>query len=142
MFNILRSTKNLCHRGGITTTAIRTAAGYGPMYEASVKLVGKVVQEPYIIETASGVKMAKIRLSTTTYQSPERPEMTSYHNVVTFFQRFVKMAETIQIGDRVVVIGNIQNRIVTDRNNPEKRLKLCQIQPDHLSVVNEPATEG
>lgn len=73
-------------------------------------LCGRVTKLPEIQSTQSGKKVAKISLATNKYMGKDKPEKTTYHNLVAW-NAYAEIAEKyIVVGHEIIVEGYVDNR--------------------------------
>ena len=75
-----------------------------------VIMVGRLTRDPEVHETASGGRLANIRLVTSEYRKGQRQEDVQYHSVVAFGRLGEICADYLRKGRLVYIEGKLRSR--------------------------------
>lgn len=84
----------------------------------TVTLIGNVGRAPEVRKTKSGTAVATLSVATT-YLDQSKQEQTDWHNVVVWGEAAEEMS-AINVGDRVIVVGQSRTRTWTDQSGQKR----------------------
>ena len=75
-----------------------------------VFLIGRVTKDPEVLSTQSGKKVAKISLATNQFMGKDKPQKTTFHNLVAWGIWADVAEKYVKKGQEIMIEGNIDNR--------------------------------
>lgn len=107
------------------------------MPDSLTTITGNVTRDPEMKYTSSGQARAVIGVAVNrrwqNRQTNEWEEQVSFFNVVCWRELAENVAESLHKGDRVVVVGRLEQRSYTPEGSDEKR-SVVEIVADEVSV--------
>src|SRR5579864_7550712 len=106
-----------------------------------IVLVGRLVADPELRQTQSGVPVTSFRIAVDRPKSRDGERQTDFFGVSIWRQRAERAAEFLQKGRLVLIAGRIQIREYTDRDN-NKRTEVDVVADDFQMLDSRRAGEG
>lgn len=107
-----------------------------------IVLVGRLVADPELRQTQSGVSVASFRIAVDRPRSRDGGEkQTDFFGVSVWRERGERAAEFLQKGRLVLIAGRLQVREYTDRDN-NRRTAVEVVADDFQMLDSRPAGEG
>ena len=79
-------------------------------------LVGRVTKDPEVLSTQSGKKVAKISLATNQFMGKNKPQKTTFHNLVAWGIWADVAEKYVTKGQEILIEGHIDNRSYTKKD--------------------------
>src|SRR5579872_2790275 len=106
-----------------------------------IVLVGRLVADPELRQTQSGVPVTSFRIAVDRPKSRDGERQTDFFGVSIWRQRAERAAEFLQKGRLVLISGRVQIREYTDRDN-NKRTAVDVVADDFQMLDSRPAGDG
>jgi len=106
-----------------------------------IVLVGRLVADPELRQTQSGVPVTSFRIAVDRPKSRDGERQTDFFGVSIWRQRAERAAEFLQKGRLVLISGRVQIREYTDRDN-NKRTAVDVVADDFQMLDSRPTGEG
>ena len=109
-----------------------------------VTLVGRLTRDPEVHDTASGGRLANMRLVTTEYRKAEdgtRKEEVQYHSVIAFGRLGEVCADYLRKGRLVYIEGKLRTREWDGKDGIHRYT--TEVLADHMQMLSpRPAEDG
>ncbi len=106
-----------------------------------IVLVGRLVADPELRQTQSGVPVTSFRIAVDRPKSRDGERQTDFFGVSIWRQRAERAAEFLTKGRLVLISGRVQIREYTDRDN-NKRTAVDVVADDFQMLDSRPTGEG
>jgi single-strand DNA-binding protein len=106
-----------------------------------IVLVGRLVADPELRQTQSGVPVTSFRIAVDRPKSRDGEKQTDFFGVSIWRNRAERAAEFLQKGRLVLISGRVQIREYTDRDN-NKRTAVDVVADDFQMLDSRPTGDG
>ena len=102
-------------------------------------LIGRVTKEVEVLSTQSGKKVAKISLATNQFMGKDKPQKTTFHNLVAWGIWADVAEKYVTKGQEIMIEGNINNR--TYKKKDGSNGYISEVIVEKLQLGSKPKNE-
>jgi len=102
-------------------------------------LVGRVTKDPEVLSTQSGKKVAKISLATNQFMGKDKPQKTTFHNIVAWGTTADVAEKYVTKGQEIMIEGHIDNRSYKKKDGSNGYIS--EVVVERLQLISKPKNE-